>query len=72
MSDCPCNGCTFETGRSYDCHGSCKRYKDWRKVHEKRAADDKIRRGLLHTSRTGQWVQKPNGYWKNTNMKGRK
>lgn len=67
MSDCPCRYCTKETGRSDICHGICEKYKTWKKNHDERAAQEKIRRNALWSSRTGRWYSK-GGHWRNPNL----
>lgn len=32
IDNCPCKGCTAETGRSPTCHGTCQKYKEWAKL----------------------------------------
>lgn len=35
-NDCPCNGCTAETGRNQFCHGKgkCERWEKWKENRE--------------------------------------
>lgn len=57
MNDsCPCKGCNDRTPYP-NCHSTCEKYKDWKKDHEERKADDR-RRKLLEDDITGYSIKK--------------
>lgn len=62
-NDCPCKGCTEETGRTIGCHGTCSKYTGWNSLHiaakardkmiimKMRSADDDKMRRIAHVRR---------------------
>lgn len=65
MSECPCKGCTTETGRSQDCHPKCKKYLDWKAEHDKEVAQRRFENQISHSRRAPRWYQTRDGYWRN-------
>lgn len=55
-----CNGCTEETGRSVDCHSTCKRYLDEKRIHEEQLEEKRHRRNndWIHTDFVQRGVKK--------------
>lgn len=63
MSECPCRYCTYETGRSSTCHGTCERYLKWDKEHKDEVAQAKRKklcstdftRSVMSSSKYNRW-----------------
>ena len=43
-NNCPCRGCTVETGRSETCHSTCQKYQDWLETNRKVKAEIKSKK----------------------------
>ena len=55
-----CNGCTEETGRSVDCHSTCKRYLEEKRIHEEQLEEKRQRmnKDRIHTEFVQNGVKK--------------
>lgn len=72
MSECPCKGCTPETGRSPTCHPNCKKYLDWKKEHDEQVEKERLERQLGYSRRAPRWYQARDGYWRNDALERRR
>ena len=64
MKECPCKGCTFDTGRSPTCHSECERYKEWKAEHDEEREKQRLEQQLSQSSRSPRWYKNREGYWR--------
>lgn len=71
-NNCPCKGCTKETGRSAGCHAVCERYIPWKENHDKKLEEKSRKREEAEIYYTGMTRRNKSLTTKSVNFRRKK